>query len=92
VAPPVAASFGAVWDGRFRLAGPGRAGCMIGALGPAAGLRRAGRGLPATILSTLPAIRRDGVLVAVPGLLYPDAASCEAFRTFFAPATGPVAG
>ena len=52
----------------------------------------AGRGLPAAVLAGLPAIRRDGALVAVPPLLYPDAASCARFATLFAPAAGPVVG
>jgi tRNA(Ile)-lysidine synthase len=63
VAPPVPAVAGAVWDGRFRLAGPGEAGCWIGALGAAAAARLRGLAphLPAAILATLPAVRRDSL-------------------------------
>ena len=92
-APAVPACPGAVWDGRFRLAGPGAPDCAIGALrSPPPSLRGAARGLPATILATFPAVRRDGALVAVPALLYPDPESCARFALVFAPAGGPVAG
>ena len=86
--PPVAARCGAVWDGRFRLLGPGAPGHAMGPLGPAAaaGLRRRAPGLPAAVLSTLSAIRYNGVLVAVPGLDYPSPEHCAAFGTVFAPA------
>lgn len=67
-APPVPARPGAVWDGRFRLAGPGAAddpGLEIAALGPAGAAalrrlpaaRRAAAALPAAVLAGLPAIR-----------------------------------
>ncbi len=92
---------GAVWDGRFRLVGPGQAGFEIGALGAADAARiGAGSRLPATALAALPAIRRAGpaesgpeghsALAAVPGLLYPDAQSAARFAMLFAPASGPV--
>ena len=85
---------GACWDNRFRLTGPGEAGCSLGALGPTAagGLGKAAHGLPAAVLAGLPAIRRNGALVAVPPLLYPDAVGCARFAILFAPAAGPVAG
>jgi tRNA(Ile)-lysidine synthase len=88
VAPPVPARHGAVWDGRFRLTGPGDADCTMGALGPAgaARLRQAAPRLPAAVLATLPAIRRHGTLVAVPALLYPDAEGSARFVAVFAPA------
>jgi hypothetical protein len=35
---------------------------------------------------------RDGALVAVPALLYPDPETCARFALVFAPAAGPVAG
>jgi tRNA(Ile)-lysidine synthase len=94
VGPPVPARPGAVWDGRFRVTGPGAPDCVVGALGrPAApALRQAARGLPATILATFPAVWRDGALVAVPALLYPDPETCARFALVFAPAAGPVAG
>ncbi|MBD0273692.1 MAG: tRNA lysidine(34) synthetase TilS [Acetobacteraceae bacterium] len=90
---PVLARPGAIWDGRFRLVGPGAPDCAIGALGtPPADLVRAARGVPATILATFPAIWRDGALVAVPALLYPTLETCARFALAFAPVGGPVAG
>jgi tRNA(Ile)-lysidine synthase len=93
VGPPVPARPGAVWDGRFRLTGPGARDCAIGALGkPPPGLKRAARGVLPTVLATFPAAWRDGALVAVPPLLYPDAEECARFALVFAPAGGAVAG
>jgi len=135
--PPAAVRPGAIWDGRFRLAGgtawnaagdagmatphgmttshgmvtpdgmatPGGMSDMppdamsaipsdaltIGALGAdSARLRRWSR-LPAAVLQTLPALRRGNSLVAVPHLLYPDAATCVAVRVVFSPRR-PAAG
>jgi hypothetical protein len=63
----------------------------IGALGAdSARLRRWSR-LPAAVLQTLPALRRGNSLVAVPHLLYPDAATCVAVRVVFSPRR-PAAG
>jgi len=91
--PAVPARRGAVWDGRFRLVGPGAPDCSVGALGPPPpGPREASQGLSAALLATFPAIRRDGALVAVPPLLYPDPETCARFALAFAPAGGPVAG
>ncbi|MBP0466123.1 tRNA lysidine(34) synthetase TilS [Roseomonas sp. PWR1] len=84
IGPPVEAIHGAVWDGRFRLAGPGRAGFGLGALGAerVAGDAR----LPASVRRALPAIRApNGVLAAVPSLLYPSREACAPFATVFAP-------
>ncbi len=90
LAPPVAASHGARWDGRFRLTGSGAAGAWLGALGArASDLRHLRPAWPAALLQGLPAIYRDGTLVAVPMLLYPDAGSCSFFGLVFAPAAGP---
>ncbi|GGC38328.1 tRNA(Ile)-lysidine synthase [Siccirubricoccus deserti] len=88
VGPPVPARRNAVWDGRFRLTGPGDAECSLGALGVAAAarLRHAAPGLPAVVLATLPAIRRHGTLVAVPALFYPDAEGSARFAIVLAPA------
>ncbi len=92
MAPPVAARPGAVWDGRFRLGGDPPPDATLGALGPeAAALRRLRPDWPAALLATLPALRRDGRLVAVPPLLFPDAASCARFPVAFAPAL-PLSG
>ena len=89
----VPARRGAVWDRRFRLTGPGEAGCSLGALGEdARGLRRAAPGLPLAVLAAMPAVRRDRALVAAPVLAYPDPATAARFAMLFAPASGPVAG
>lgn len=94
MAGAVPATPGALWDGRFRLMGPGRAGHSIAALGGAVppGLRAAARRLPGAVLPTLPAIFCDGSLVMVPGLFYPTAEACAPFRLAFAPAGGPASG
>jgi tRNA(Ile)-lysidine synthase len=85
LAPPVEARPGAIWDGRFRLAGPGRAGWWIGALGGDAAALRGGTALPAAVLRALPAIRdTQGALAAVPALLYPGAEACLRFGMIFA--------
>jgi tRNA(Ile)-lysidine synthase len=90
---PVTARPGILWDRRFRMIGPGAPDCMIGALrNPPLGVSAATRGLPATILATFPAIWRNGVLVAVPALLYPEPETCARFALVFAPAGGPVSG
>ncbi len=89
MAPPRAASPGAVWDGRFRLrtAACPPEGAEIGAVGVAAELRKLpmARALPAAVRRTLPAIRREGRLCAVPHLGWPDAATCAAVPLDFAP-------
>lgn len=93
MAPPVPAQPGATWDGRFRLDAVAAlpAGLELGALGVAAsGLRRYAS-LPAVVLQTLPALWRDGVLVAAPALGYPDTSWCRNCRIEFTPPS-PVAG
>ncbi len=55
-APPVPASWGAVWDGRFRLNAPGNA-ASFGALGPDAPKFRHGSNLPAAVLRGMPCLR-----------------------------------
>ena len=68
---PVVARPLAMWDGRFRLAPSLRPepGTTLGALGDdAAGWRRA-TDWPSVVLCTLPALRRDGQVVAVPVLV-----------------------
>jgi tRNA(Ile)-lysidine synthase len=97
MAPPLPASPGAVWDGRFRLGAAFEppAGTTVGALGPlaAAALRRlpAACALPAAVLATLPALWRHAELVGVPHLGYPDANTCRGVRLDFAPCL-PMAG
>jgi tRNA(Ile)-lysidine synthase len=83
---PVAGLPGVVWDGRFRLAaGVTMAeGTTVGALGAEAAALRKSSSLPSVVLATLPALRREGTLVAVPHLCYPSRA---AYNTLvFAPA------
>ncbi|MFC7552084.1 hypothetical protein ACFQU7_07225 [Pseudoroseomonas wenyumeiae] len=85
-APPLPATIGARWDGRWRvLAAP--EGSSIGALGPeSAGVARAARrGMPARVLAGLPALRRGGEVVAVPALGLGEGA-----RLAFDPAGGPL--
>jgi tRNA(Ile)-lysidine synthase len=82
----VAARPGIVWDGRFRLASGVTVaeGTTIGALGAEAAAMRGTSSLPSVVLATLPVLRREGTLVAVPHLCYPSRA---AYNTLvFAPA------
>ena len=87
MAGEVPARPGACWDGRFAL-GAGSTtppGATLGALGQdASTLRRRSR-WPAALLRTLPALRRDGILLAVPHLHYPDAVACRGIRLRFSP-------
>lgn len=78
-APPVLATDGAIWDGRFRLRAPRPLpeGTYVGALGGAASMVRRQSDLPAAVLRVMPALWRRNVLVAVPHLLYPDAKICN---------------
>ncbi|MBR0673393.1 hypothetical protein GXW76_19625, partial [Roseomonas soli] len=86
--PPVEALRGALWDGRFRLDGPGRAGWRIGALGEEAARLRRCSALPASVLRALPAIRDPhGVLAAVPAMDYPSFSACAPFALSFMRAT-----
>lgn len=78
MAPPVPARPGAVWDARFRVAVNATLprGATLGPLGPdAAALRRLSP-LPATVLQTLPALRLEGNLFAVPRLRYGAHGEC----------------
>jgi len=72
MAPPVPATQGAVWDRRFRLAtGAGLpGGTLLGAVGEDAARLRGHTHLPAAILRTLPALRHNTALVAVPHIGY----------------------
>jgi len=79
---PVAAVPGAVWDGRFRLHGPGEAGAVIAALGPSARLIPR-RGLPAAVLAAMPGIWHKGKLAAAPLLDYPDISAADRFAMGF---------
>jgi tRNA(Ile)-lysidine synthase len=87
MALPVAAVPGAVWDGRFRLQADALVptGGVLGALGADAARLRHASPLPAAVLRTLPAVRLDGMLFAVPHLMYPDTQSCERIPLVFSP-------
>jgi tRNA(Ile)-lysidine synthase len=72
MAAPVPARHGTVWDGRFRLEAPAGLpeGLEIGALGADAAALRAQSALPSSVLRTLPALRLQGMLAAVPHIGY----------------------
>jgi tRNA(Ile)-lysidine synthase len=76
MAAPVPADAGAVWDGRFRRPSrrPPLPGEVIGGLGAHAAKLRDWSALPSIVLETLPAYfsARDGSLVAVPDLHWPN--------------------
>ena len=67
--PPVPAMPGAVWDGRFRVAASPMGG-IAGALDSDASALRPLSRLPSAVLRTLPALRNNRVLSAVPHLSY----------------------
>ena len=92
IGPPMPASRGTIWDGRFHLAA-GRApdGTTIDALGADAARFRRSSNLPAAVLRTLPALRRGNSLVAVPHLDYCSSHDCEGLRIVFT-ARRPAAG
>ena len=71
-APPVAAQAGATWDGRFRLESVDAmaAAPMVGALGADAAAFRRVTDLPAAVLASLPCVRDDGSVIAIPHLRY----------------------
>jgi tRNA(Ile)-lysidine synthase len=92
IAPPIPAEQarwdGVPWDGRFRLGRDAApvAGLSLGALGDAATALRGRAGLPSAVLRTLPALRREEYLFAVPHLGYPDARRCASVPLVFGPA------
>jgi len=76
VAPPIPARAGALWDGRFHLSRDWP-GCVLGALGAGPG---ADSGLPAALRAGLPALWRDGALIAAPHIGQCNPLSCLEFR------------
>ncbi len=84
-APAAPCQPGATWDGRFRLPSQPPEGSAIGPLGDDAAQLRHWSDLPAALLRTLPAIRRDRVLFAVPHLSYPAKELCDAVPLLFCP-------
>lgn len=91
--PDVPALPGAAWDRRFRL--PDDADwptdSRMGALGRDASRFRRNSPLPAAVLVTLPAVRREGRLLAVPHLRWSASPDIDPGRILFAPAR-PAAG
>ena len=81
-----AVGLGQRWDGRFQAASDG-AGCgmSLGPLGTDAARVRRRSALPSALLQTLPTLRKDGALVAVPNLCYPNAAACRSVIVWFRP-------
>lgn len=81
------AAAGAVWDNRFRLAGPEMLpwGLTIAALGDAAARVRRGSALPSAVLRTLPGLYRGNLLAAVPHLAYRDRTFCPDVRLVWQP-------
>jgi tRNA(Ile)-lysidine synthase len=94
MAPPVIAVPGAIWDRRFRLDAPAGLpeGLSFGAVGADAAALRKRSNLPAAVLRTLPALRVQGALAAVPhiGYLHSDMLECVV-AAFFVP-SHPLAG
>lgn len=88
--PAVAAVAGAHWDGRWRMNGDPPSGATIGALGDDASRLRRLSSLPAKLLCTLPALRCNDRLFAVPHLAYPHPETCSAVPIAFEPSR-PVA-
>ncbi len=72
MAGPVEARPNTVWDGRFRIVTAPEQGATVGPLGADAALFRDRRGLPAAVLHGLPAVRRDGRVIAVPHMGFGD--------------------
>jgi tRNA(Ile)-lysidine synthase len=91
LAPPVPAVAGALWDGRFRLAGGAAGGFALGAAGEAARALPRPSWLPGAVVPTLPALHREGMLAVVPALAYPDSETAARWPLRFAPVSGPVA-
>lgn len=77
MAPPCDAVSGARWDGRFRLRGAVPPGLRIGALGDDAARMRRLSDLPSSVLRTMPALRRQTVLEAVPHIAYAGSMTIE---------------
>lgn len=88
LAPPVPARRGAVWDGRFRLAGAVPDGMELGPAGPEARRLPRPAWLPDEVVPTLPALRRNGTLAAVPALAYPCTAAADGHLLRFEPRAG----
>ncbi len=89
IGAPVDADDDATWDGRFVLDTAGASvppGTRIEALGAEAALFRRRTVLPASVLATLPVLRRDGVLRAVPHLGWAATPDWSGLRFGYRPA------
>jgi tRNA(Ile)-lysidine synthase len=91
VGPPVPAGPGAIWDGRFRLEGRVPEGLEVAAAGEAARRLPRPAWLPGDVVPTLPALRREGTLAAIPALAYPEAEIAARHVLRFAPLAGAAA-
>jgi tRNA(Ile)-lysidine synthase len=92
IAAPIAAMHGALWDGRFRLATSRDMGDVtLGALGDDAAGQRKLSDLPACVLRTLPALRRDGKVLLVPHIGFANGLSRADAAVAYAPRR-PTAG
>lgn len=87
MAAPVEARPGATWDGRFRLGKglPQGGVAWMGALGSEATAFRQHSSLPAAVLRTLPTLRVDGNIWAVPHLNIPGRPSAQSLDLRFSP-------
>jgi tRNA(Ile)-lysidine synthase len=83
----ISAMPGALWDGRFRLLYEGSLpdGLTLGALRDDAVPLRPLTKLPSSIMRTLPALRLQGRLVAVPHIGYYESACVARIRVLFSP-------
>jgi tRNA(Ile)-lysidine synthase len=91
MAPPLLARAGTLWDRRFLVDRISGDGVLIGAVGDDAAALRRHSVLPASVLQTLPALRREGALVEVPHIGYRAASGSARMAVSFAPAT-PASG
>lgn len=90
IGPDLDAADGVVWDGRYRLdaarhAGTDLATVRVSALGADYLPLRALSRLPAAVLSTLPVLRRERRLLAIPHLSWAVAPEWAGFRFRFQP-------
>jgi len=86
LAPPIAAEAGVLWDGRFHLA-EAWPGCMLGALGPGQPQAQPrASAWPAALRAGLPALWRDGNLLAAPHIGWGKPLPMLSFR----PRGGPI--
>jgi tRNA(Ile)-lysidine synthase len=92
MAASVPARHGAIWDGRFTLASPDLPeGLDFGPVGDdAKSLRKYSR-LPFAVLQTLPCLRRQGALAAVPHIGYLGCEDLDGLGAWFTP-SHPLAG